>query len=215
MDNILNDLMEVIQTWKSFREEYPKGTLNDFAWWLTRKKKNDNDKAGKYVMEETAKVNKKTKASDLSNRAMIGYLLGRMNMFVKNYAKEPFQELGVSSMEEFRLLALTDRLVNPNKSELSHAAMMEFSTVNDMLKRLEKRGLIAQQKDKEDKRASRLFLTAKGKTLLKSIFETLSVMEPKVTGDLSANEQQKLIELLMRLNHFHTHYFENVFGKKK
>ncbi|AYD47834.1 MarR family winged helix-turn-helix transcriptional regulator [Arachidicoccus soli] len=214
MENSIDDLLDLIHKWKSFRENDASGDAISFARWLLNREGAGQD-AEKSVVENSKNVIRTYQSPDISNKALVGYLLGRMNMFVKNYAKEPFQKLGVASIEEFRLLALTQRLKNPNRSEISNEAMMEFSTVNDMLKRLEKRGLIAHEKDENDKRASRVSLTPKGKELLGKIFNALAGMQPKVTGDLSDEEQENLVSLLMRLNRFHTHYFETEFKKKK
>ena len=139
-----------------------------------------------------------------------------MNLFLKNYSKAPFQEIGLSSLEEFRLLQMIDRAKSINKSELSNESLMEFTTVVDMLKRFTKQGLIKQVADKNDKRASLIQITSKGKTLLNKTYKTLAAMKPNVTGDLTFQEQETLINLLLRLNNFHTGFFqENYIGRKR
>ena len=125
------------------------------------------------------------------------------------------QEIGFKSLEEFRLLQMIDRVKSINKSELSNESLMEFSTVVDILKRFISKGLIKQVTDKNDKRAVQVQITAKGKNLLLTSYKALAEIKPNIAGDLSFNEQETLINLLLKLNNFHTDFFEEHFIKKK
>lgn len=87
---------------------------------------------------------------------------------------------------------------------LSHAALMEFTTINDMLKRMQNEGWVKQVKDKTDKRSSLVMLTDEGSVLVRKIYQAMANIEPNLAGDLSDEEQEQLMGLLNRLNHFHT-----------
>jgi DNA-binding MarR family transcriptional regulator len=93
---------------------------------------------------------------------------------------------------------------------------MEFTTVVDVLKRFTSKGLIKQVKSEKDKRASELQITQKGKTLLQTTYKILAGLKPSLTGDLTLKEQETLINLLLKLNNFHTDFFtENFINKRK
>ena len=91
---------------------------------------------------------------------------------------------------------------------------MEFSTVVDILKRLIKLGLVNQLQDEKDKRSSLLQITPKGLDYLNTSYIALANLQPNVAGDLSLKEQETLIDLLMKLNNFHTDFFDHNFIKK-
>lgn len=216
MSECYEDIIMLISKWKDFRDIHKTGDLKSFSNWVL----SENQFAAKqsdqedFIVAQVAKMEEKDAIPDLANRGVIGHLLARMNLFVKNYAKQPFQEIGFKSLEEFRLLQMIDRTKSINKSELSNESLMEFSTVVDILKRFSSKGLIKQVKDKNDKRASQVQITAAGKNLLNSSYKTLAAIKPNIAGDLSLKEQGTLINLLLRLNNFHTDYFENNFIKK-
>ena len=217
MNDCYEDVVLLIKKWKDFREFQKEGNINMFANWIVNENKATNYESPQenFIVAQVDKMEEKNTIPDLANRGVIGHLISRMNLFIKNYAKQPFFEIGFKSLEEFRLLQMIDRVENINKSELRNESLMEFSTVVDILKRLGKKGLIIQVKDPADQRASLVQITSKGKGELMKIYKTLAALKPNVAGDLTLKEQETLISLLMKLNNFHTDYFtENYINKK-
>ena len=217
MTECYDDIILVISKWKDFRDLQKVGDLKNFADWILNENKfvaKQSDQED-FIVTQVAKMKEKDTIPDLANRGVIGHLLARMNLFVKNYAKQPFQEIGLNNLEEFRLLQMIDRVKNINKSELSNESLMEFSTVVDVLKRFINKGLIKQLKDDKDKRASQLQITIKGKNLLNTSYKTLAQIKPNIAGDLTFKEQETLINLLLKLNNFHTDFFEEHYINKK
>lgn len=212
-----DDLILLISLWKDFRQLQPEGNLAQFAKWILKEESSllPTTDQENFIISKVEEMEEKNTIPDLANRGIIGHLIARMNLFVKNYAKIPFQEIGLSNLEEFRLLQIIDRVQKINKSALSNESLMEFTTVVDMLKRFSKLGLIKQITDPEDKRASLVQITTKGKNLLTKTYQTLAAIEPNISGDLNRKEQEILINLLLRLNHFHTDYFEEHYTRKK
>ncbi|MEP6628191.1 MAG: MarR family winged helix-turn-helix transcriptional regulator [Ginsengibacter sp.] len=218
MTKCYDDVILLISKWKDFRTGQSQGDIKSFAGWILDKDVSAATQTDRedFIVTQVDKMKEKDTIPDLANRGVIGHLLGRMNLFVKNYAKIPFQQIGLNNLEEFRLLQMIDRVKNINKSELSNESLMEFTTVVDIVKRFTTQGLIRQVKDNNDKRAIHLQITAKGKDLLNKTYQTLAEIKPNVAGDLSMKEQQTLINLLLRLNNFHTDFFEeNYIHKRK
>ncbi len=216
MSNVYDECILILNKWKEFKENSKSFELSDFAKWLedAAPQKQIHGDHENFILNVADNMEEKDTLPDLANRALIGHLLARMNLFVKNYAKLPFQEIGFTNLEEFRILQIIDRVKNINKSQLSNESLMEFSTVVDILKRLIKQGLVNQFQDEKDKRSSLLQITPKGINLLNTSYTTLANLQPNVAGDLSLKEQGILIDLLMRLNNFHTEFFDNNFIKK-
>ena len=216
MSDAYDECIKVLNKWKEFKGDSKSDDIKDFAGWLLKAKTEVKELKDheNFIVDIASEMEETVSMPDLANRGLIGHLLGRMNLFVKNYAKAPFQQIGFSNLEEFRILQIIDRLKNINKSQLSNESLMEFSTVVDILKRLIKQGLIKQTQDENDKRASLLQITAKGKKLLSTSYQTLANIQPNVAGDLTLKEQENLIGLLLKLNNFHTEFFEDNFVKK-
>lgn len=217
MEKTYNDLIELITSWKLFKEENTEGGINDFGRWLgeSEKKTQHYGETKDFIVSRTRELEgENVRAASVANRAIIGSLIGRMGHFVKNYTKIPFHDLGVNSMDEFKILSLIERLKQPNKTNLSQAALMEFSTINDMLKRFKNKEWVKQEKDEQDKRATLVKLTGKGSEVLHHIYKTLSNIQPPITGDLSQEEQQELTRLLNKLNQFHTDYYKTHYLNK-
>lgn len=211
------DLILLISKWKDFKENQTDGDLKNFANWILNEKKSIPKKTEQedFIVARVDEMEEKNTIPDLANRGVMGHLIARMNLFVKNYAKIPFQEIGLGNLEEFRLLQMIDRVKNINKSELSNESLMEFSTVVDIVKRFTRQGLLKQVKDTHDKRATLLQITSKGKDLLNKTYKILSGIKPNIAGDLTIKEQETLINLLLRLNNFHTEFFEEHYIRKK
>ncbi|MEO7044646.1 MAG: MarR family winged helix-turn-helix transcriptional regulator [Ferruginibacter sp.] len=217
MDNCYDDVILLISKWKDFRNAQSHGDLKSFAGWIVNDDVSHATQTDQenFIVTQVEIMKEKENIPDLANRGLIGHLLARMNLFVKNYAKMPFQQIGLNNLEEFRLLQMIDRVKNINKSELSNESLMEFTTVVDIVKRFTTQGLIRQVKDAKDKRAIHLQITTKGKDLLNKTYKTLADLKPNVAGDLSMKEQETLINLLLRLNNFHTDFFEENYIRKR
>lgn len=207
-DNPYQELLELIKLWISFKEKFPKGEFAEFGSWLTEPRivKSENDYTNRFITNYAQGMEEVKQVPDLANRGIVGNIVGRLVLFVKNYTKIPFQEIGLGSMDEFRILSLLHRMGSPSKSELSEASLMEFTTINDMLKRMKRKGWVEQRKDEQDRRLSRVQLTMAGKDYVAKVYKTMAGIRPSVLGDLTPDEQSQLVELLKKLDDFHTDY---------
>jgi len=207
---LYDEVIDLITNWKRFKSVFPFGSMKDFGVQLAEEGGGVSwgEDSKSYIQNKSQSMAEGAAASTMTNRALAGSLIGRLTLFVRNYTKAPFQKIGLGSMDEFKILSLIDRLQNPNKSMLSQSSLMEFTTINDMLKRMEKRGWIEQTKDEKDKRSSRVALTEKGKAFVTEVYGVMANIKPGLLGDLSPEEQAQLLALLTRLNNFHTAYLQ-------
>lgn len=192
----------VEQLWKAFEKEYPNGSLTDFGVWLIRK-----DVSSGLTMEkkkETTPIVSKQKVSGRMNQSdMVGIFISRLYRFLRMASKDLLAQHEVSSIDEFALLATL--LVHPGmtKTELLKQNLMEITTGSEMLKRFVARKWLLQQRDKTDKRITRLSLSSKGQQIIFACMQTLDNIED-ILSPLKKEERITLYELLDRLDAFHS-----------
>ena len=100
------------------------------------------------------------------------------------------------SLSLIRVLGiLWDR--RPRMTEIADYLGLEKQTMSGLIARAEKRGLVGRAPNKEDGRATDVFLTSEGVKLV----ERLRAQRPlaPLTEQLSASDQQLLQELLQRM----------------
>lgn len=102
------------------------------------------------------------------------------------------------SLSMIRVLGiLWDR--RPRMAELAEYLGLEKQTMSGLIARAEKRGLVARAPNKEDGRATDVFLTSDGAELVKRVrAQGQQALAPIIEG-LSAPDQQLLQELLLRM----------------
>ncbi|MGE6268327.1 MarR family winged helix-turn-helix transcriptional regulator [Aeromonas media] len=102
------------------------------------------------------------------------------------------------SLSLIRVLGiLWDR--RPRMTELADYLGLEKQTMSGLIARAERRGLVARAPNKEDGRATDVFLTSEGTKLVKRLHaQTQQALAPLIE-QLNASEQQQLQELLQRM----------------
>ena len=190
------------QLWKSFENQHPKGTLTDFGVWLIK-----NDQPGKQLIkqladQENSSVKKKV-SGRMTSTDMVGIFISRLYRFLRMASKDLLAKHDIASIDEFALLATL--LVHPGmtKTELLKQNLMEITTGSEMLKRFVARKWLIEQRDKNDKRITRLSLSAKGQQIIFACMQTLDDIED-ILSPLNTKEQETLYHLLNRLDAFHS-----------
>lgn len=86
------------------------------------------------------------------------------------------------------------------QKDIAYKLNIQASTVNVMVKRLEKVGLVEKRVDDLDKRVTRLYLTDKGKETCINAKEAIKNAQSKVFDGLTQNEKNNFKELLKKIN---------------
>lgn len=192
----------VEQLWKAFEKEYPNGSLTDFGVWLIRKDVSPGLTTEK--KKDTTPIITKQQVSGRMNQSdMVGIFISRLYRFLRMASKDLLAQHEVSSIDEFALLATL--LVHPGmtKTELLKQNLMEITTGSEMLKRFVARKWLLQQRDKTDKRITRLSLSSKGQQIIFACMQTLDNIED-ILSPLKNEERITLYKLLDRLDAFHS-----------
>lgn len=190
------------QLWKSFENQYPKGSLTDFGVWLIKNDQPGKELAKQPVQQENSSVKKKV-SGRMTSTDMVGIFISRLYRFLRMASKDLLAKHDIASIDEFALMATL--LVHPGmtKTALLKQNLMEITTGSEMLKRFVARKWLLEQRDKTDKRITRLSLSAKGQQIIFACMQTLDDIED-ILLPLNAKEQETLYNLLNRLDAYHS-----------
>jgi len=101
--------------------------------------------------------------------------------------------------QQFAVLARLGETARVSQNELGRQTAMDQSTINGVVQRLLKRGLIAKQKCESDKRMILLKLTDAGRYALGLAMPAAREISDRTLSPLKPVEQQKLLDLLQRI----------------
>jgi DNA-binding MarR family transcriptional regulator len=86
------------------------------------------------------------------------------------------------------------------QSQLAEALCVDASTVTKTLGRLERDGVIERRGDATDARISRVYLTTRGRTLLKPVLDVWKEAENRLVRGMTKSEQSQLRRLLLQVS---------------
>lgn len=178
----VNKLTELIQKFATYSEVHENQDLENFAFWLLKKKDNTS-----------------TAPEQQLNRDL-GYYINRINRYGKYLSKQFLEETAISSLDEFSFLTVIKALGKPSKSEVYEATITELTTGQQMMRRLINMGLIGEETDTEDKRMKRVFLTEEGKETQALAFEQIGKECNLKFGKLDITHKKELLKLLKELD---------------
>nr|WP_262915892.1 MarR family winged helix-turn-helix transcriptional regulator [Chitinophaga filiformis] len=104
-------------------------------------------------------------------------------------------ETGIHSGQDILLyhLSLED---GQTVSSLVEKMCIQQATISSMIDRMVATGMITKEKDAQDKRTSRIYITDKGKATYKQVAKIWRSMESIAIQGLSEQQQTQLTELL-------------------
>lgn len=98
-----------------------------------------------------------------------------------------------------QILRFLDQEDGVTQIDIARDCHFAAPTISVTLKKMENEGLIRRRTDKNDTRCSRVFITEKGKDLAKKHFEKIMDCENILSRGLSAEEEETLCRLLIKL----------------
>ncbi len=128
----------------------------------------------------------------------IGYRIARVCTAHHYCASKFISDAGLYLGQEMVLQNLwqEDRLT---QSELAERIGVQIQTINKMIRRMEKAGLVTKHADEEDRRVSRIHLTPKGRELQPVTEDVWAQLEQETLANLTIEEQYILRRLLHKL----------------
>lgn len=85
------------------------------------------------------------------------------------------------------------------QTQLAEALCVDTSTITKTLLRLERDGVVRRKADSGDRRTSRVYLTKRGRTLVKPVVDIWIRAEERLMGGLSETERAVLRRLLVQV----------------
>lgn len=128
----------------------------------------------------------------------LAILIGDTSRLLRRRFDARARRLGVSRAQWQVLFALS-RSEGVNQSGLAEALDVETITVGRMVDRLEEARLVERRADPADRRAWRLFLTARAYPILEELREVAAGVMAEALADLTPAEQDSLADLLGRV----------------
>ncbi|ARR44594.1 MarR family transcriptional regulator [Vibrio campbellii] len=137
---------------------------------------------------------------DTEPMAIMGRLM-RIAKHMENHVAELHKRYDLK-MGEFDVLATLRRSGKPYRltpSELISSMMLTSGAMTNRLDKLEKKGLIAREHSKEDRRSVTVELTAKGFELIDSLIEQHLQAQHELMGSLNSAEKGQVNQALKLL----------------
>ncbi len=133
---------------------------------------------------------------DLRDKA--GYLLRRAFQRSQALFTEETRDLDITSPQYILLVALALR-PGVDQNSLAETVDLDRWTTGDILARLERRGLLAREVDRSDRRCRRLVLTEAGHAVVRQMEPSGISVNQKLLAPLDAEEQREFLRLLRKL----------------
>jgi DNA-binding MarR family transcriptional regulator len=116
------------------------------------------------------------------------------------------RNLVASALDEIRVHVGQDHFVHRlaieegvTQSQLADALCVDASTVTKTLARLERDGVVERTPDAGDARVSRVYLTPRGRTLVRPVADVWARAEERLVKEMSEAERALLRRLLMQV----------------
>lgn len=144
-----------------------------------------------------------------SNYTDISILVAIMFRYAKGYVKKAMKNSLLKTADEFSFLITLLTYNSMTKMELINSQIMEKTSGNEIINRLIKLDLIAQELNPDDKRSMRISISPKGKIELFKLLPQMQMVSEIVAGNLNENEKYALLYILRKLDRFHNDIYHN------
>lgn len=134
--------------------------------------------------------------------AKSGFLMVRLGMAFKMRAVQELEAAGFSQYH-YSVLALLGDQPRKAQASIADALGIDPSQLVGILDGLEDRGLIARQRDPDDRRRHVVTLTAAGRRQLVRLRTMIERLEDELLAPLDADSRKTLHSLLLRLAGYH------------
>ncbi len=183
----MNKTVHLVNEWASFEAGHPEASIEDFCRY--------------YVMaqhaNQTIGPNFKGTGVPPSPGSYLMKLLGYIVRIFQTYINNAFSEITeIKQPEDFYFLNHISHFGECRKTDVINAQLLGLSTGIDVLNRLLAHELIEERNDPDDKRAKRIKLTGKGRSVLHQCYRQAGKVSDIVLTDMSEEDIRLAIQLL-------------------
>jgi len=184
--SLMNKTVQLVNHWSDFELKHPAGSIADFCRYFLAHQNKEEEQDGPLVGGVVPFI----------KAGLLLKIIGRISKLNMSYANIALEGTGLNQIEEYGILQTIKKEKSPRKTEVIYANLFELSSGTDMLNRMQKRGLIKEYADKEDKRSKRIELTAKGEKAIKLSSEKIIRNATMLLHSLAEEDQELCIQLL-------------------
>ena len=187
-------IVELVNLWHAFEKENPKAEIQDFC--------------KSYLLGVNGTKQPVIKFTKENPRGkVLGRALNRLSKMSVFYSKKNLVELELKTLEDFVFLRNLDAFGPVTKKQLIDAHITEYTSGIEIIKRLIQLGLVKEKENPEDKRATMIFMTSKGKAVMQKCYPYMEQIGSVIFGPLTDEEAYQLAHLLTRLDTIHTNLY--------
>lgn len=190
----MEKIIGLLEQWQQFLDEGNEPDYDRFGKWLQNKGDTGRLPLADVNVPENALMT-------------FGHNFGNLVSYADAWERLTFRDLPINGFHDFDLLNRVMKEQNPTKKVLAQQSTLEQSTVFESIKRLQKKGLLRDEIDENDKRVRRVFLTEAGEAVIHQVRMKAAKMGVLMVGDLSPEEIGQMTALLEKLNLFHERLF--------
>lgn len=155
-----------------------------------------------FILNQNPERGEKFYRTDNLQSDLVNFIV-RLNKYANTYTKLALVNSSLKNIDEVSFLLQLHFTGDTPKNVMIETILTEYTTGNEMLKRLQKQGFINEKVNPKDKRSRIMSITSTGREVLMGVLKNLSTTSEIVVGDLNQQEQESLHNLLERLDHFH------------
>ncbi len=127
-----------------------------------------------------------------------GFLTYEISHLIRHRFNKEAEQLGLTHSQWRALVHLSEN-ENCRQVDLAESLEVKPITLARQIDLLEESGLVKRNKDKEDRRAYRLEITAKALPIMDKLWHIADTVEEQILKSLSPQEQGALMQLLERI----------------
>jgi DNA-binding MarR family transcriptional regulator len=137
-------------------------------------------------------------ASNKKNRLSVGFLIGDVARLLRRNFDQRVQDLGLTQAQ-WRAIAQLSREEGIKQVVLADRLEVKPITLARLIDRLEAAGWVKRRRDREDRRATRLYLTPKSQPILSEMTTRVGDTLNEALGEVPVAQRDLLVEILQQM----------------
>lgn len=212
---LLINLIEYIDEYESTQADSNNLDMDEFLGFLVSKRNSGltgTEQKNFKIRELAGKEHKEINQTGNQRESELVVLLTLMFKYAKQYIKKGLYNSELQTADDFSYLIVLLTYPSLTKMELIQKNVMEKTSGMEVIKRLQRYGMLEQFDDEMDKRSKRVKITEKGKVEIFRLLPEMSKISSIVSGNLTDSEKLTLSFLLKKLDQFHNEIYLNEKG---
>jgi DNA-binding MarR family transcriptional regulator len=132
-----------------------------------------------------------------ANDALLIYIVGRVDQGIRQEMRLRLAEWDLS-VTEFTALSVLKRRPELSNAQLARRSLVRPQSMNEILVKLEERGLVRREVDPDHARILRAVLTPEAAELLEAAEPAVRAIQDQLFGDVPESERQVMIDALSK-----------------